>query len=102
MTATAIETRDVVSADRMRDLAAALDVECDAAHGPLLAIYLAELARAHGGTIPTFDFRLRRPVFVADLIRVQDTPSEDRRSAELAVVSGDGTVHATATASFGS
>lgn len=71
-------------------------------HGPLLAIYMAELARAHGGTIRTFDFRLRRPVFVADLIRVQGTPSEDRRSAELAVVSGDGTVHATATASFGS
>ncbi|MDX1888951.1 hypothetical protein [Mycolicibacterium sp. 050158] len=69
-------------------------------HGPLLAIYMADLARAHGGNLRTFDFRLQRPVFVTDPIRVQGTPGEVGGSAELAVVSGDGDVHATASASF--
>jgi hypothetical protein len=37
---------------------------------------------------------------VIDPIRVQGTPGEVGGSAELAVVSGDGDVHATASASF--
>lgn len=69
-------------------------------HGPLLAICMAELARARGGNIRTFDFRLRRPVFVTDLIRVQGNPSAGRASAELEVVSCPRTVHATASATF--
>jgi 3-methylfumaryl-CoA hydratase len=69
-------------------------------HGPLLALYMAELPRDHGADIRTFDFRLSRPVFVADAIRVQGSPSDDCSPAELEVVSGDGTVHATGSASF--
>lgn len=69
-------------------------------HGPLLAIFMAELARTHGGVVRTFEFRLSRPVFVTDSIRVQGNPSSDRRTATLEVVSGDGDVHATASATF--
>jgi 3-methylfumaryl-CoA hydratase len=70
-------------------------------HGPLLALYMAELVRANGYQIRTFNFRLTRPVFIGDSIRVEGTPSEGRASAQLAVVSGAGTVHATASATFG-
>lgn len=69
-------------------------------HGPLLAIFMAELARTHGGVVRTFEFRLSRPVFVTDSIRVQGNPSSDRRTATLEVVSGDGDQHATASATF--
>jgi 3-methylfumaryl-CoA hydratase len=68
-------------------------------HGPLLAVYMAELARAHVGPIRTFDFRLTRPVFLGDAIRVQGGP-DGNGSVSLAVVSGSGTVHATASATF--
>jgi len=69
-------------------------------HGPLLAIYMAELARANGGDISSFEFRLSRPVFVTDRIRVQGHPSDDHRTCRLEVMSGDDTVHATASATF--
>ncbi|WP_026256308.1 MaoC/PaaZ C-terminal domain-containing protein [Mycobacterium sp. 155] len=98
-------------------------------HGPLLAIYMAELLRAHGPrrSVARFDFRLRRPVFLGDRIRVQGEPGareerdepgarEERKepcareerngqgdgdtTVRLSVVSGAGAVHATATATY--
>lgn len=69
-------------------------------HGPLLAVYMAELARLNVGSIRTFDFRLSRPVFLNDRVRVQGGPSKDWTSAELAVVSGSGAVHATASVNW--
>ena len=69
-------------------------------HGPLLAVYMAELVRAHnaGRGIQGFEFRLNRPVFVGDQFRVQGTARADE--VELAVVSGGGAVHASATARY--
>ena len=71
-------------------------------HGPLLAVYLAELARRNGPTtgLSGFEFQLRRPVFVGDQFRVQGTPADDGQSASLAVVSGAATDHVTATARY--
>jgi 3-methylfumaryl-CoA hydratase len=68
--------------------------------GPLLAIYLAELVRAHitDRTIGGFEFRLARPVFVGDEIRVHGTPVDG--GADLAVVSGRDAVHASALARY--
>ncbi|ORA31581.1 MaoC/PaaZ C-terminal domain-containing protein [Mycobacterium aquaticum] len=70
-------------------------------HGPLLAIYMAELLRAQdpGHRVARFDFRLRRPVFVGDRIRVQGEPADG--AVNLSVVSGSGVAHATATATYG-
>lgn len=67
-------------------------------HGPLLAIYMAELLRANAvdRTVKEFTFRLQRPVFLGDAFRVEGIPADS--SASLAVVSGASTVHATATA----
>jgi 3-methylfumaryl-CoA hydratase len=67
-------------------------------HGPLLAIYLAELVRAHnpGHTVAHFGFRLHKPVFAGDEIRVEGTPGEG--AVDLAVVSGGANVHASARA----
>lgn len=67
-------------------------------HGPLLAVLMAELFRANnkGRRIRDFAFTLRRPVFLGDTMRVEGHP--DGRSAELAVVSGAGSVHASARA----
>jgi 3-methylfumaryl-CoA hydratase len=65
-------------------------------HGPLLAIYMAELVRAAARRPRKFEFALRKPVFVGDAIGVQGTPGDG--TAELTVVSGDGTVHAQASA----
>jgi 3-methylfumaryl-CoA hydratase len=69
-------------------------------HGPLLAIYMAELTRSNARTmrIEDYEFRLSRPVFVGDPIEVQGEPDGD--SASLAVVSGAGTVHASASVRF--
>ena len=69
-------------------------------HGPLLAIYMAELVRARAAerTLRSFDFRLRRPVFLGDPIAVQGIPSSD--TVELAVISGTANVHASATATL--
>jgi len=71
-------------------------------HGPLLAVYLAELAGRDGPTtgLSGFEFQLRRPVFVGDEFRVQGTPADDGQSASLAVVSGAATDHVTATARY--
>ena len=67
-------------------------------HGPLLAVYMAELVRARAADRPVreFEFRLEKPVFVDEAIEVQGTP--DRDTVQLAVVSGGGTVHASASA----
>ncbi|MGW0160006.1 MaoC/PaaZ C-terminal domain-containing protein [Mycobacterium sp. NPDC003323] len=67
-------------------------------HGPLLAIYLAELIRARAAdrAVREFRFRLQRPVFLGDTIRVEGTPGPG--GVDLAVTSGAGAVHATATA----
>lgn len=67
-------------------------------HGPLLAVWMAELFRANitERRIREFSFTLRRPVFLGDTVRVQGRP--DGPSAELAVVSGTNTIHAAARA----
>lgn len=69
-------------------------------HGPLLATYLAELARTHnhGVSLRHFDFRLRRPLFLGDRFRVEGHPEGD--GADLRVVSGADTVHVTAHGTF--
>jgi 3-methylfumaryl-CoA hydratase len=70
-------------------------------HGPLLVMYMAELARTHSARpLRSFHYRLVKPVFVGDAIRVEGTPADDDTGAELAVVSGTGTVHASARAVF--
>lgn len=70
-------------------------------HGPLLALYMSELARVNSARrLQSFRFRLAKPVFVRDAIRVQGAPAEDGATAELSVVSGAGTVHAGAQASY--
>ena len=62
-------------------------------HGPLLATYLAELARAHSGgrSLRTFDFRLRKPLFRGDRFRAEGRPDGD--AVDLRIVSGTDTVH---------
>lgn len=70
-------------------------------HGPLLALYLSELARANSNrSLRSFQFRLLRPVFVGDEIRVQGTPAADGDTAELSVVSGAANCHASAQANY--
>jgi len=67
-------------------------------HGPLLAVYMAELVRSRvpGRATIGFQFRLNKPVFVGDAIEVQGSPDGD--AVHLEVVSGAGTVHASASA----
>lgn len=66
-------------------------------HGPLLATYMADLARLTSGRpLRTFDFRLKRPVFLGDEFRVEGIPADDGTVA-LQVVSGTDTVHASGT-----
>jgi 3-methylfumaryl-CoA hydratase len=68
-------------------------------HGPLLALYMAELVRTNTDRpIAQFAFRLQRPVFVGDAVRVEGWPA--RNAAELAVLSGASTVRASSTATF--
>ena len=70
-------------------------------HGPLLALYMSELARTKSERpMQGFQFRLSRPVFVGDAIRVAGTPSADGATAELAVRSGTANVHASAQAFY--
>ncbi|AQA03449.1 hypothetical protein BVC93_14690 [Mycobacterium sp. MS1601] len=70
-------------------------------HGPLLALYMSELARTNSDRpLTSFDFRLLKPVFVGDPIRVQGAPAADGAAAELSVVSGAGILHATSTAGY--
>ncbi|MGV9793276.1 MULTISPECIES: hypothetical protein [unclassified Gordonia (in: high G+C Gram-positive bacteria)] len=67
-------------------------------HGPLLANYMADLARLHadGKTMSSFDFRLKRPLFLGDRFRVEGNPS-DGNTVAVRVVSGAETVHAEGT-----
>jgi 3-methylfumaryl-CoA hydratase len=62
---------------------------------------MAELLRAQDPQhrVARFDFRLRRPVFLGDRVRVQGEPADD--AVILSVVSGSGVTHATATATYG-
>lgn len=70
-------------------------------HGPLLALYMSELARTNSDRpVRTFQFRLSRPVFVGDAIRAQGTPAADGATAELSVTSGADTVHAAAQVTY--
>ena len=70
-------------------------------HGPLIAIYMSELARTEGQRpVRSFEDRLKRPVFVGDPILAQGGMAADGTTAELSVVSGADNVHATATAGY--
>lgn len=70
-------------------------------HGPLIAMYMAELARG-GDSRPlrSFVYRLNRPVFVGDPIRVEGGPAAGGAGAELRVVSATDNVHAVARAVY--
>ncbi|WP_285028869.1 MaoC family dehydratase N-terminal domain-containing protein [Mycolicibacterium sp. lyk4-40-TYG-92] len=70
--------------------------------GPLLAVHMAELVRIHaaGRAVAAVTFRLQRPVFLGDVVRVEGSPTAD--GAELAVVSGSGVTHASAAVTFAS
>ncbi len=69
-------------------------------HGPLLATYMADLARTRSGeSLTSLQFRLQRPLFLGDAFRVEGTPSDDGTVA-LQVVSGVDTVHASGTATL--
>ncbi|MGW0039498.1 hypothetical protein [Gordonia sp. NPDC003376] len=70
-------------------------------HGPLLATYLAELARFNNGgtSLRTFTFRLQRPLFAGDRFRVEGTPGDDG-TVTLQVITGDGTVHVSGKGEF--
>ena len=68
-------------------------------HGPLLAIYMAELVRQRSGrkVLDTFEFRLKQPVFLGDRVRIEGTPvNTDPTRVDLAVVSGGDRLNATA------
>ncbi|GAA2547661.1 FAS1-like dehydratase domain-containing protein [Mycolicibacterium diernhoferi] len=70
-------------------------------HGPLLVLYMAELARINcPRPLQRFRYRLMKPVFLGDAIRVQGDPAVDGDSVELSVVSGAGTIHASAQADY--
>ncbi|MCX5045430.1 MaoC family dehydratase N-terminal domain-containing protein [Aldersonia sp. NBC_00410] len=69
-------------------------------HGPLLAVYMAELARSNGKVLSNFEFRLQSPAILGDPLRVEGTPASNAGTVELAVVSGGGRVHASATGQF--
>lgn len=69
-------------------------------HGPLLAVYMAELARSNGKRLSRFEFRLQSPVILGDPFRVEGASAADAPRVELAVVSGAGRVHASATGQF--
>lgn len=64
-------------------------------HGPLLATYMADLARRHGGGSPLaeYTFRLQRPVFLGDAFRVE-VDTDEAGGFTCRVVTGDGVVHA--------
>ncbi|OZC63698.1 hypothetical protein CH306_26325 [Rhodococcus sp. 15-725-2-2b] len=70
--------------------------------GPLLAMYMADLAtRRSGKAVSLFTFRATRPVFLGDLIRIEGRPNTSAcSSADLRVSTGPNTVHATASVEF--
>ncbi|OCB22536.1 hypothetical protein A5689_17525 [Mycobacterium intracellulare subsp. yongonense] len=69
-------------------------------HGPLLAVYMTELLRSHApaARVDRFDFRIRKPLFLGDSFAVQGRPADG--GAEVAIVSGNGVQHATATVTW--
>ena len=69
-------------------------------HGPLLAIYMADVAHriAAHRTIVSFDYRLSTPAFVGDPIEV--TGSIDGDTLTMTVVGSSGTQHAAARATM--
>ena len=70
-------------------------------HGPLIAMLLAELARANvDAPMTEFTFRGRAPIFEPWPFHLVGQPSESG-SAELQAVRNDATVAMTATAQFG-
>ncbi|MDG4668098.1 hypothetical protein [Mycobacterium sp. 236(2023)] len=70
-------------------------------HQPLLALYLAELARTNSARqLYRLDIRFLTTVFAGDPFRIDGTPSLDGAAAELSVNSGVDTVHAIARAEF--
>ena len=64
-------------------------------HGPLLAVYMAHLARANGKALSQFEFRLQAPVILGDAFRAEGSVGAD--GVSLSVVSGGGRVNASAT-----
>ncbi|WP_407727569.1 MaoC family dehydratase N-terminal domain-containing protein (plasmid) [Rhodococcoides fascians] len=71
-------------------------------HGPLLAMYMADLATSRSGkAASSFSFRLSRPVFLGDRIRIEGrADGVDCSSADLRVSTGPTTVHATSRIEF--
>ncbi len=64
-------------------------------HGPLVALFMAELVRSNsGGAVKHFAFRQRAPVFEGDTLRITGScrPGE---GAEFRAVRGDGVLSAT-------
>lgn len=70
-------------------------------HGPLLATFMAELARRHhsGVSLRHFDFRLQRPLFFGDRFRVEAHLADDAR-VEFRIVTGNDTVHVSGNGTF--
>lgn len=69
-------------------------------HGPLLAIFMAELVREQSAAVITgFDYRLRRPAFVGEALAVTGTPV-GRAHCDLQVSSARAGAVATATVKF--
>ena len=50
-------------------------------HGPLLAVYMAHLARANGKPLSQFEFRLQAPVILGDAFRAEGSVAGRRRVA---------------------
>ncbi|AII07592.1 hypothetical protein [Rhodococcus opacus] len=68
-------------------------------HGPLLAIYMTELARQRNSAkeLSRFEFRLQQPAILGDAFRVEGTPANASTTrVDMAVASGGGRVNATA------
>jgi len=70
-------------------------------HGPLTALFLSEMARAHmAGPMTAYSFRGRAPIFEPWPFHLVGQPG-DGGAVELEAVRNDGTVAMTATAQFG-
>lgn len=71
-------------------------------HGPLIATYLAELAREHvpDRRIGRFAFRARRPLFDTAPFEVAGTMSEDGAGCRLTAITPEGLVAMTADVDF--
>jgi len=71
-------------------------------HGPLLAVYLAELGSPQwpDDRAVRFEFQLRRPVFAGDVFRVQGTLLTTGSPRAWRWLSGVATSHVTAMARY--